>query len=89
MGWRGKITAARFLSKEKLRHYIENKGLGEKLSPGSVDHYLLFEFNEITAMKKLDLSGVHKQYRSGSDYMAVTCGWDAILNAQAADEAPA
>jgi predicted component of viral defense system (DUF524 family) len=82
LGWRAKITSARFMSKEKLSEYIKIKGLTAKLKPSSVDHYLIFEFKEATEINKLDLDEVHKNHRSGSKYMAVSCRWRDILNAQ-------
>ena len=82
LGWRAKITSARFMSKEKIQDYINNIGLTEVLTPSSVDHYLMFEFEAPTKITKLDLDQVHKNYRSGSKYMAVSCSWRTILDAQ-------
>lgn len=79
LGWRGKVTGARFLSKEKLHAYIAEKNLGDKLRPGTVDHYLLFEFDDVTKMKVLDVAKAHSKYKSGSQYMAVTCRWSDLL----------
>ena len=84
LGWRAKITSARFMSKEKLSEYIKIKGLTAQLKPSSVDHYLIFEFKEATEINKLDLDEIHKNNRSGSKYMAVSCRWRDILNAQPA-----
>jgi len=83
-GWRAKITSARFMSKEKLNELIENKKLSHKLKPTSVDHYLVFEFKDTSAINTLDLDTLHKKYSSnqGSKYMAVTCSWKEILDAQ-------
>ena len=70
------------MSKEKLSEYIKIKGLTSKLKPSSVDHYLIFEFKEATKINELDLDEIHKNNRSGSKYMAVSCRWRDILNAQ-------
>jgi predicted component of viral defense system (DUF524 family) len=79
-GWRAKVKSARFISREQLKAYIHQKGLGDRLEPKSVDHYLLFEFTEATAFKEIDLTGIYRSKRSGSEYMAVTCSWDEILD---------
>ncbi len=78
-GWRAKVKSARFMSLEKLRDYISNKGLTKELEPKSAKHYLLFEFVEDAEFKKIDLSGIYRARRSGSDYMAVSCRWREIL----------
>jgi hypothetical protein len=83
LGWRAKITSARFMSKEKLLGYLEGKGLAEQLSPSSVEHYLVFEFAEDADIASLALGAVHSKHRSGSPYMAVSCTWNEILDAQA------
>ena len=80
LGWRGKVRSARFLAREKLKAYIEERGLSEELKPGSVDHYLLFEFDQATDFKKIDFSAIYRKFQSGSEYMAVTCSWSDILN---------
>jgi predicted component of viral defense system (DUF524 family) len=82
LGWRAKITSARFMAKEKLTDYIKEKGLSSKLTPESVNHYLLFEFAEDADIAALDLDAVHQKYRSGSKYMAVSSTWKEILDAQ-------
>jgi predicted component of viral defense system (DUF524 family) len=78
-GWRAKVRSARFISKDKLKDFIAGRDLSAVLNPNSVDHYLLFEFDEATDFQKLDLTEVYRKHRSGSDYMAVTCSWDDIL----------
>ncbi len=82
LGWRAKITGARFLSKEKLRAYIGKRGLSEQLKPSSVEHYILYEFEEVANFRKFNIGEAHRRHRSGSEYMAVTCTWDEILKAQ-------
>lgn len=82
LDWRAKITSARFLSKAKLTEFISERGLTSELSPSSVNHYLLFEFSEPTKFKKIDVTEAHRQHRSGSQYMAVTCKWQDIIGKQ-------
>ena len=83
LGWRAKVRSARFISKEKLAEYIESRGLSGALQPSSsIDHYLLFSFNEDRELPKKDLTEVHKKHRSGNRYMAVTCPWHEILKPQ-------
>jgi len=84
LGWRAKITSARFMAKEKLEKFIADKGLSSKLSLGSATHYLVFEFKEASEIKPLDLDDLHKKYskQAGSKYMAVTCLWQEILDQQ-------
>lgn len=81
-GWRGKVRSARFLSKEKLVEYIAGKGDPGKLKPKSADHYILYEFDEVSDISRLELESVHEKHRSGSNYMAVSCTWQEILDAQ-------
>lgn len=89
LGWRAKIRGARFLSDEKLADYIDENGQKGKIqSSGSGESYLLYEFDQISTIARLDLSKVHKQYKSGSDYMAISCSWREILQEQAANPAP-
>lgn len=78
-GWRAKVRSARFISKDKLRAFISERELTDALDPSSVDHYILFEFDEATNFQKLDLTEVYQTHRSGSEYMAVTCSWNDIL----------
>lgn len=78
-GWRAKVKAARFISKEKLKEYIQKRGLEEQLKPDSVDHYLLFEFTEASSFKEIELTDIYRSHQSGSAYMAVTCQWGDIL----------
>lgn len=78
-GWRAKVEAARFISREKLQDYIRERGLEQQLNPSSVDHYLLFEFTEATPFKEIDLTETYRKHRSGSDYMAISCQWRDIL----------
>ncbi len=72
IGWRAKITGARFISQKKLREYIDAKGAGALLKPQSAEHYLLYEFSEPGDFPELDISDLHEKYRSGSRYMAVS-----------------
>jgi len=82
LGWRAKITSARFMSKEKLSKFIKEKGLSEHLKPSSVKHYLVYEFKEATTINTLNLDAVHKKHRAESKYMAVSCKWQEILDSQ-------
>ncbi|MBK1791438.1 DUF2357 domain-containing protein [Persicirhabdus sediminis] len=81
LGWRAKVTSARFMAKQKLELYLQHKGLLSQLQPSSTAHYLVFEFDHVSKFAKQDLSAVHQKYRSGSKYMAVTCSWADILEA--------
>ena len=81
-GWRAKIKTARFISREKLIEYILKKNLQNTFSPKSAEHYILYEFDQVSPLQKLALSEVHKKYSSGSPYMAVSCTWDEILKSQ-------
>ena len=78
-GWRAKVKSARFLSKEKLNDFLKKKLPGTEAS--SVEHYVLFEFEEVTDFEPLILNKVHKKNRSGSKFMAVTCKWSEIIDA--------
>ena len=83
LGWRAKIRGARFLSSEKLKAYIEDRDQSDKIqSSGSGESYLLYEFDQISPIQKLDLSEVHDRHKSGSEYMAVSCSWKEILQSQ-------
>jgi predicted component of viral defense system (DUF524 family) len=85
LGWRAKIRGARFLSSEKLKAYIEDKGQSDKIqSSGSGESYLLYEFDQISPIQKLDLSEVHSRHKSGSEYMAVSCSWKEIIQSHSA-----
>lgn len=89
LGWRAKIRGARFLSATKLADYITEKGYADKIqSSGSGESYLLYEFDQISTIAKLDLAQVHKRHKSGSDYMAVSCTWREILQEQMPTSAP-
>ena len=85
-GWRAKVRSARFISKDKLKAFIAERELTDALNPSSVDHYLLFEFDEATNFQGLDLTEVYRKHRSGSDYMAVTCSWNDILSASSGED---
>ncbi len=83
LGWRAKIRGARFLSAQKLSEYIQKKGKSDKIqSSGSGESYLLYEFDQISTIAKLDLVEVHKRHKSGSDYMAISCTWAEIIETQ-------
>ena len=82
-GWRAKVCSARFIARDKLTEYIDERGLSPKLNLGSADHYLLFEFDDATEFKKIDLSEIYRRHQSGTDHMAVTCKWSDILSSTA------
>ena len=83
-GWRAKTRAARFITKDKLTSYIKSEYPTCKLRPSSqTRHYILFEFSEPVPFKTFNVTAAHKKHRSGDAvYMAVTCRWSDILNAQ-------
>ena len=74
LGWRAKVTGVRFLSKARLLEFIETKGPIPK-APSSGEAYLLFEFDEVSAIQNLELDAVHKKHRRGSEYMPVRVSW--------------
>ena len=79
LGWRGKIKTARFLSADGLKTYLEKESKGKIESSGGGESYLLYEFDQITPIQKFDLTGVHNRHKSGSEYMAISCLWEEIL----------
>jgi predicted component of viral defense system (DUF524 family) len=79
-GWRAKVRGARFLARAKLLEYIEHRAPDSGLQPAGAEHYLLFEFDEPTGFRRLDLTAVYRRHATGSDFMAVTCSWAEILD---------
>lgn len=79
LGWRGKIKTARFLSADGLKTYLEKESKGKIESSEGGESYLLYEFDQITPIQKFDLTGVHNRHKSGSEYMAISCLWEEIL----------
>ncbi|MDB4318827.1 DUF2357 domain-containing protein [Akkermansiaceae bacterium] len=82
LGWRAKVTSAKFIAKEKLIEFLKQRKLGEKLSPSSVDHYLFFEFSNQTDFPKLDVTQAHRDNSSDSPWMAASCKWEEIISKQ-------
>lgn len=83
LGWRAKIRSVRFIAKEKLIEWLkqEKPEVDPGTHPKSSEHYLLFEFDDVSALEKLDLDTVHQARRAKgeSKYMAVRCKWSEIL----------
>lgn len=84
LGWRAKVTGARFISLEKLLEYIKEKGLEADFKPKSAKHYLLYEFKDDSSLRPLVLTEVHRRNSAGSrsSFMAVSCTWAEILEEQ-------
>jgi len=84
LGWRAKVTGARFISRKKLLEYIEARGWEEDFKPKSAEHYLLYEFKDDSSLGPLLLTNVHRANSVGSrsGYMAVSCTWSEILKEQ-------
>lgn len=89
LGWRAKIRSVRFIAKEKLIEWLiqEKPEVDPSTHPKSSEHYLLFEFDDVSALEKLDLDTVHQARRAKgeSKYMAVRCKWSEILEQRSAE----
>ena len=80
LGWRAKIKSARLMAISELQAYISKRGLSGELKPSSSTHYILYEFDEESVFPSLDLECIYSCMKTGSQYMAVTCTWDEILD---------
>ena len=85
LGWRAKVTKARFISKKKLIEYMQEKYPDSTIKrPTRAKHYLLYEFTEVAEIPHYDLTAVHKKAHMHKDskYMAVSSTWEEILKSQ-------
>jgi predicted component of viral defense system (DUF524 family) len=81
LGWRAKIKSVRFIEKRELQQHIQHKYPKATVSPSSADHYILYEFSDIGGFEIRDVNELHKNRKSTSPYMAITCKWSDVLNA--------
>ena len=79
IGWRGKIDSARFMQRDELVNYLRHTYPRADISPSSSEHYLLFEFSDVSSFKTLNVDSLHKARDARSKYMAITCTWREIL----------
>jgi predicted component of viral defense system (DUF524 family) len=89
LGWRAKIRSVRFIAKERLIEWLkqEKPEVDPGTHPKSSEHYLLFEFDDVSGLEKLDLDNVHQARRAKgeSKYMAVRCKGSEILEQTSAE----
>ncbi|WP_162051201.1 DUF2357 domain-containing protein [Lentimonas sp. CC4] len=79
LGWRAKVRTVRFMENSQLHEYIRTKHPTSGITPGKSAHYLVFEFDESTAFKKIDLTKLHRAQDAATPYMAITCSWQDVL----------
>lgn len=72
-GWRGKVSGVKFLTSDRLRALLEERGFHGRPSSARATHYLFFEFDEVSPFPKRNISEVAREHQSGSAYMAFTC----------------
>jgi hypothetical protein len=82
LGWRAKIRSVRFMAKEELAKYIQQKFPHAEVSPNSADHYILYEFSDVGSFITRDVDSLHTNRKSTSRHMAITCNWDDVLENQ-------
>lgn len=79
-GWRAKITGVKFLTRQRLEAWLDERGSARKPSSDEVTHYLLIEFEEDGGFPVFDVTDLAKEKQSGSSYMAFSCVWQEVID---------
>jgi predicted component of viral defense system (DUF524 family) len=86
LDWRAKIKSVRFIAREELAMYIQQRYPDAEVNPKSAEYYILYEFSDIGNFDIRDVNELHSRRKSTSPYMAITCKWDDVLKTRLKDE---
>lgn len=83
LGWRGKITGAHFIAREKLDEFYKGKTGKKRPSNSNASHYILYIFDSVSEIPARNITKLHTEIRDQQNqFMAVTCNWQQVLDCE-------